>query len=94
MGAGLTNPVPTGLPGDASWTINSSGGQTATATFRFQPTSGDAGTNYIAALQETTGTGIVTNSWYIYVPTPQEQQIYISEFLANPTTTTNSPAST
>ena len=85
-------PVPTGLPVDASWTINSSGGQTATATFRFQPTSGDAGTNYIAALQETTGTGIVTNSWYIYVPTPQEQQIYISEFLANPTTTTNSPA--
>jgi hypothetical protein len=33
------------------------------------------------------GSALVTSTWSVYVPTPAEQQVVLSEFLANPATT-------
>jgi len=84
-------PFTDGLPASASWSDLTSG-PNATATFHFTPTANDAGTNYVIALGSSSTTGAAnTNFWYVYVPTTQEVQIYISEFLANTTTNVNSP---
>jgi len=84
-------PFTDGLPASAHWSGVTSGAN-ATAQFSFTPTAGDAGTNYVIALGSTSTTGVAnTNFMYVYVPTPQEQQVYISEFLANTTTNVNSP---
>jgi hypothetical protein len=80
-------PSTDGLPGSARWDAPVNG-TTATTTFHFTPTSSDAGSNYVVGLASTTPGGTSSNFWYIYVPTPDEQQMYISEFLANPTTNT------
>jgi hypothetical protein len=83
--------VTDGLPSSAYWD-SVTNGSTATAVFHFQPTSADAGSNYVVTLAASSTSGTVsTNYWYVYVPTPLEQQIYISEFLANPTANTNVP---
>lgn len=90
-GAVTLTPVTDGLPSSAHWdgVVN---GSTATAIFHFQPVSADAGSNYIVTLAASSTSGTVsTNYWYVYVPTPLEQQICISEFLANPTTNTSAP---
>lgn len=79
-------PITDGLPGSANWTGVTSGAN-ASATFHFAPTTGDAGTNYVISLGATSTSGMnITNTWYVYVPTAQEQSVFISEFLANPTT--------
>ena len=53
----------------------------------------DAGTNFIVALGSTSTSGSAnTNFWYIYVPTAQETNVFIGEFLANTTTNASSPA--
>ncbi|PYI83187.1 MAG: hypothetical protein DME26_15510 [Verrucomicrobia bacterium] len=62
-----------------------------TATFTFQPTSADAGSNYLVILDAYNNAATNHSTWNIYVPNPAERQIIISEFLANPTTDTNSP---
>ena len=83
-------PFTDGLPASASWSDITSG-PNATATFHFTPTANDAGTNYVIALGSSSTSGLAnTNFWYVYVPTTQEVQIYISEFLANTTTNVNS----
>ena len=86
-------PLTGGLPASAGWARTTpASGLTATNSFHFQPVQNDAGTNYVVALSVTTSTyGTFTNVWNVYVPTNFEQKIYISEFLANPTTDTNSP---
>ena len=66
-------------------------GFAATAHFHFTPTAADAGTNYVVGLGYTINSVTSSNYWYVYVPTPDEQQMYISEFLANPTTNTALP---
>lgn len=84
-------PVTDGLPASASWSDITSG-PNATAVFHFSPTNTDAGTNYIITLNSSSTSGSQsTYNMYVYVPTPQEQQIYIGEFLANTTTNVNSP---
>jgi hypothetical protein len=84
-------PITAGLPGDAYWDGITSGA-TATAVFHFSPTSADAGSNYVVALASSSTSGTVsTNYWNVYVPTPTEQKIAITEFLANPTTNTSAP---
>jgi len=84
-------PITDGLPGDSYWdgvTI----GTTATAVFHFSPAPADAGSNYVVALVSSSTSGFVsTNYWNVYVPTPAEQQMAITEFLANPTTNTSAP---
>lgn len=80
-----------GLPADAYWT-NITSGVNATAQFVFNPTAADEGSNYVVSLGSSSTSGTAnTNVWYVYVPTAQEQQVYISEFLANPTTNSSSP---
>jgi hypothetical protein len=86
-------PVTAGLPAGATWVSYSnspSAGLPATATFYFAPTVGDEGNAYTITLNETNSDGVTANTWSIYVPTADEQLIYISEFLANPTTNTSS----
>jgi hypothetical protein len=84
-------PLTDGFPDSACWT-NVVNGATARATFLFQPTPDDAGSNYTVALVSTVGGSAFTNYWYVYVPTPDEQQIAISEVFANPTTDSASRA--
>jgi hypothetical protein len=80
-----------GLPGSASWS-GVTGGQTGNAIFHFTPTAGDAGSNYVVNLGVSSTSGnAFTNSFTVYVPTADEQQIAISEFLANPTTNSAAP---
>ena len=84
-------PVTDGLPGSASWSgvVN---GLSASAQFNFLPTGADVGSNYVVALAATTSTATTTNYWSIYVPTPTEQKIYITEAFSNPTTNAASKA--
>jgi Lamin Tail Domain/Immunoglobulin I-set domain len=80
-----------GLPANASWS-GVTGGQTGKATFQFTPASGDAGSNYVVNLGVSSTSGnAFTNSFTVYVPAADEQQIAISEFLANPTTNSAAP---
>ena len=84
-------PITAGLPASAHWDGITSG-LNATATFHFTPAPGDASSNYVVALAESSTSGTVsTNHWNVYVPTPVEQKIYITEFLANPTTNSSAP---
>jgi hypothetical protein len=85
------SPSTAGLPGSASWS-GVTGGQTGTAVFHFTPTAGDAGSNYVVAVGASSTSGnSFSNVFTVYVPTTNEQQIAISEFLANPTTNTLAP---
>jgi hypothetical protein len=81
--------TPTGtLPTGAYWT-NIVNGLTATATLVYTGNSSDAGNQFTIQLNVTSTAGTsYTESFTVYVPTAQEQQIAITEFLANPTTNT------
>jgi hypothetical protein len=84
-------PASGGLPGSASWS-NVTGGQTGTAVFHFTPTAADAGSNYVVSVGVSSTSGnSFSNAFTVYVPTTNEQQIAVSEFLANPTTNTLAP---
>lgn len=84
-------PITDGLPASASWS-NVASGPTATAIFHFSPVAGDAGSNYVLALAVSSTSGFTgTNRWNVYVPSPAEQKMAITEFLANPTTNTSAP---
>jgi len=85
------SPSTDGLPGDASWS-NVTSGQTGTAVFHFTPTQADAGVKYVVSIGVTSTSGnAFSNSFTVYVPTAAEQQVRISEFLANPTTNSSAP---
>jgi hypothetical protein len=84
-------PITAGLPASAYWDGITSG-MNATAVFHFTPSTGDSSSNYVVSIAATSTSGTaLTNTFTVYVPTPQEQLITISEFLANPTTNTNWP---
>lgn len=91
-GAEVTiTPLTSTLPASASWTTGATTGTNLTATFNFQPTAADAGSNYTIAIRSVNTFVTSTNIWNIYVPTLDEQQVFITEFLANPSSNTNSP---
>ena len=73
------------------WTSSTASGTSVSDSFSYTAASGDAGNAYTVTLQAGTSRGTNTTTWSIYVPTAQEQNIIISEFLANPTSDTNSP---
>jgi hypothetical protein len=89
---GTVTLTPTGtLPTGASWSGITSG-STATAVFQYTGNSADAGNNFTIQLHVTSTAGTsYTESFTVYVPTPTEQKIAITEFLANPTTNTSAP---
>jgi hypothetical protein len=82
-------PVFTGLPGDATWS-NLTSGSVGTGVFTFNPTTADESSNYVVTLNVTSTSGNnFSTTFTVYVPTPDEQQIYITEVFANPTTNVN-----
>jgi hypothetical protein len=93
-GSVTITPVDTGvLSANSSWTTPGAvTGASAVNTFTFQPTAADAGSNYVVSLEVDLPSGTSTNVWNIYVPTADEQQVVISEFLSNPTTNVLSKA--
>ena len=72
------------------WDSSSGSGTDVSNTFTFTPSAADAGNAYTATFKAWTA-GTNTTTWSIYVPTPEEQNVIVSEFLANPTADTNSP---
>ncbi|MGO9479289.1 MAG: immunoglobulin domain-containing protein [Limisphaerales bacterium] len=91
-GSVTLTPITTGLPASAYWDGITSG-LNAAAVFHFTPTTGDASSNYVVSLAATSTSGnAFTNTFSVYVPTPVEQHICISEIFANPTTNASSPA--
>lgn len=79
------------LPVSAAWTTTETPDVSPTASFTFTPTPADAGSNYIVTLQASNRGATNRATWTIYVPTLVEQQIIVSEFLANPATTNTAP---
>ncbi|HEX5218499.1 MAG TPA: lamin tail domain-containing protein [Verrucomicrobiae bacterium] len=73
------------------WTAGSTSGTDLTASFTYTAQAGDAGNAYQAVMEARTSRGTNVTTWKIYVPTAEEQNVIISEFLAGPTTDTNSP---
>jgi len=84
-------PVTTGLPAGATWSTGPVSGQNPTTSFTFTPAQAHAGTNYIYSVIATTASFTYTQSWSVYVPALTEQNVFIGEFLANPTTNTAAP---
>ena len=84
-------PLMAGLPASASWS-NITNGPNGTAIFHFTPVNADSGSNYVVNLAVTSTVGTAfTNSFTVYVPDTNEQQIALSEFLANPATNSSAP---
>lgn len=91
-GSVTLTPSYTGLPADANWSTPVDG-QTATAVFTFNPTTADQSSNYVVNLGVSSTSGNdYTYTFTVYVPTPDEQNVYISEIFAKPATNTASPA--
>ncbi len=80
-----------GLPAAATKSTSLVGG-VGTASFDYQATTNDAGTNFAVTLVVIAPSWSSTNVWNIYVPTPVEQKVFISEFLAFASGDSNSPA--
>jgi hypothetical protein len=80
-----------GAPSSASSTYGISNGL-GKGHFVYQAPQSDTGKSFTLSVPVAANTWSGTYSWNIYVPSNIEQQIYISEFLPNPTTDTNSPA--
>jgi hypothetical protein len=85
------SPTPAGTGTWTGQTNSPANGLPATASFYFAPTASDAGTTFTVSASYTTSDGPSTATWTIYVPTAAEQQVYITEFLANPTTNSSAP---
>jgi hypothetical protein len=92
LGRAVTvRPVLGGLPAGAVWVYDPQPSTEAVAQFTFTPASAQAGTNYLAGLQVLNADGTNEVTWQIYVPTPVEQRVILSEFLANPTADAGAP---
>lgn len=82
------------LPTGGIWSLSSfsaDAGGTITGTFTCTASGADAGNNFpvtLAAQNDSATNQLVVN---VYVPTAAEQRVLISEFYANPTTSTNAP---
>jgi hypothetical protein len=76
-----------GLPASASWEVISSTASEWTGRFVMQPVAGDAGRAIEATLLAWNADATNAPVWNIYVPTAAEQQVVITEYLANPAAT-------
>jgi hypothetical protein len=93
-GGGTTTLTPGSTPVGAWGAAVGNGTTHATISFSFTASSLNAGNNYAVALASSySSSGVTsTNTWNIYVPSTDEQQVYITEVFASPTSNTNSPA--
>lgn len=76
-----------GLPASARWEVVSSTATEWIGKFIMQPVVGDAGQAVEVKLFAWNTAATNAPIWKVYVPTPAEQQIVITEYLANPATT-------
>ncbi len=79
------------LPSHVSWDIPQAVGPEVSATLSFVAEASDVGDAFEAQLEASNGDATNRVTWKIYVPTAIEQQMVISEFLANPTANAASP---
>ncbi len=85
------SPATNGLPATAEWSFAGGTGGELTGTFTAQPTPDEAGNLFVITLQAANDGATNRVSWTLYVPTAVEQQIIITEYLANPTSAVDSP---
>jgi hypothetical protein len=83
------SPLTAGMPEDAAWSFSSLTGTLVTGTFDFQPTGDNAGHLYPVTLLAWNVVATNAAIWNIYVPSALEQKIVLTEYLANPTASTN-----
>lgn len=76
-----------GLPASAKWEVVSSTATEWIGKFIMQPVVGDAGQAVEVKLLAWNTAATNAPSWKLYVPTVAEQQVVITEYLANPTST-------
>jgi hypothetical protein len=74
-----------GLPPSAQWNLAATSGKEVTGAFTMQATAAEAGNQYQVSLQAWNDAVTNTANWSVHVPTVAEQQVVITEFLANPT---------
>ena len=80
-------PLATGLPTGAQWTFSALSGTNLTATFTYTGNAADEGKAFTVGFDADNGSAVNEARWTVYVPTATEQQVVITEFLANPTAT-------
>jgi hypothetical protein len=84
-------PLMAGLPPTAQWNLAATSGKEVTGAFQMQATAAEAGHQYQVSLQAWNDVATNSANWSIYVPTAAEQQVVITEFLANPTADPSAP---
>ncbi len=83
------SPTTAALPASARWDFPSLTGNQLDGTFSFEPSAEDAGKLYQVSLLAWNSAATNIVSWRIYVPSLAEQQIVLTEFLANPASSIN-----
>lgn len=78
-------PVPDGLPPTAHWDFPTDATADIEGTFTWTPTEAEAGRLFEATLRAWNDVATNTVTLTLYVPTPAEQDVVITEYLANPT---------
>ncbi len=73
-----------GMPASARWDFPSVTGAQLDGTFTFEPSAEDAGTVYEFSLRASNSAATNRFAWTVYVPSLAEQQVVLTEFLANP----------
>ena len=92
LGGSVTvQPDQAGLPASAQWDFATTSGASVEGTFSFNPTAAEAGQLYGVTLLAWNAGATNTTTWQIYVPTAAEQQVAVTEYLANPSTDTAAP---
>ncbi|MBM3882038.1 MAG: hypothetical protein FJ387_20345 [Verrucomicrobia bacterium] len=91
-GRGVTvEPGTAGLPSSAQWELSGASGLEVTGTLTLQPGEAEVGQRYQVMLRAWNDAATTTTVWSVYVPTPAEQQVAITEYLANPTSNATLP---
>ncbi len=83
-------PVTNGLPATAQWNFSAVTGSELAGTFTAQPTADEAGGLFTITVLAWNDTVTNTANWSLYVPTGDEQQMIITEYLANPASAASS----
>lgn len=79
------------IPAGARWDVSSLSGTQLSGTYTFTATAAEAGKAHDVELRADNGSASFTQRVRIYVPTPAEQRVVITEFLANPAATNALP---
>jgi len=91
LGGGVCTLTPLTCPAGGSWATGPVTGTNPTTKFTFTATPAYAGQPLTYSAMITSPSVTYTQTWFVYIPTPAEQMVFISEFLANPTTNSNAP---